>query len=60
MFIPFYYNGVDRVDNQKGYTVNIIVPCCKRCNVANSDLTLEEFYSWVQEIYGCLVGKEEI
>ena len=26
------YNGIDRVDNTKGYTINNVVPCCTHCN----------------------------
>lgn len=48
---PFYYNGVDRVDNTKGYTPDNCVPCCKQCNGAKSDYTLEEFTTWVRNIY---------
>jgi hypothetical protein len=28
----FYYNGIDRVDNDKGYLITNCVPCCKSCN----------------------------
>lgn len=37
------YSGVDRKDNSKGYTLDNVVPCCKRCNRIKSDLfTYEE------------------
>ena len=29
------YNGVDRVDNLKGYVLNNCVPCCEKCNNDN-------------------------
>lgn len=28
----FYYTGIDRVDNDKGYQLDNCVPCCKSCN----------------------------
>lgn len=39
----FYYSGLDRKDNKKGYTSSNVVPCCQRCNKIKSDLfTFEE------------------
>ena len=42
----YIYNGLDRVDNTKGYTIDNVVPCCKTCNFAKGTMTLEEFKSW--------------
>ena len=47
----FTYNGLDRVDNTKGYTMDNIVPCCKICNQAKGKLTLQEFQEWIRRIY---------
>lgn len=44
------WNGVDRIDSTQGYTRNNCVPCCKICNAAKSDLTLQEFTSWVSRL----------
>lgn len=46
----FYYNGLDRVDSLKGYTIDNIVPCCIKCNMAKQDRSLEDFYKWVNKI----------
>lgn len=46
----FIYNGIDRKDNNKGYTLDNCVPCCKVCNYAKRDLTVEEFYSWIDRV----------
>jgi hypothetical protein len=36
-------SGLDRVDNGKGYSIDNVVPCCKRCNVMkNNFLTYDE------------------
>ncbi len=43
----YTYNGVDRYDNTIGYVFSNCVPCCKRCNYAKRDSTIEEFYEWI-------------
>ena len=47
----FIYNGVDRVDNNKGYIEDNCVSCCKRCNIAKASMTIEEFDTWLTNIY---------
>lgn len=47
----FIYNGVDRVDNDKGYVEGNVVPCCKICNKAKDVLNKEEFLSWIKRVY---------
>ena len=37
---PHIYNGLDRVDNSKGYIINNVVPCCKSCNYKKKDVTI--------------------
>lgn len=44
----FVYNGIDRKDNHKGYTLDNVVPCCEICNLAKRDLTYEDFVSWLK------------
>ena len=44
-------NGLDRIDNRKGYTKDNVVPCCKRCNIAKNDLTQKEFLDLILAIY---------
>lgn len=46
----FIFNGIDRVDNDKGYTSKNVVSCCTRCNYMKSDLTKEEFLNHVKKI----------
>lgn len=46
----FVYSGLDRVDNNKGYTIDNVVPCCKQCNRAKRDITLREFKMWIQRL----------
>lgn len=40
--LPFIYNGVDRKDNAKGYTLSNSVACCARCNAIKSSLLSHE------------------
>lgn len=35
----FIYNGIDRVDNNFGYTFNNCVSCCKECNSKKKSIT---------------------
>lgn len=46
----YIYNGIDRVDNIKGYIIDNIVPCCKTCNLAKNNLTLQEFKDWIKRL----------
>lgn len=47
----YIYNGIDRVDNSKGYIIKNVVPCCKKCNQAKMNLTIDEFKSLIVSIY---------
>ena len=44
---PYIYNGIDRVDSTKGYSIDNCVSCCKNCNRSKSDLSFEEFITWL-------------
>lgn len=39
------YNGIDRVDNLKGYEIDNCLTCCEQCNRMKLDYSLEEFLS---------------
>lgn len=47
----FYYNGIDRIDSKKGYIRNNVLPCCKKCNLAKSDMKYDEFIEHIKLIY---------
>lgn len=47
----YTYNGVDRIDNLKGYFVDNVVPCCPTCNYAKRETPIDEFYKWVNRVY---------
>lgn len=44
----YIYNGIDRKDNNEGYTVKNCVPCCKICNQAKHTFSYAEFMNWIQ------------
>lgn len=43
----YWHNGIDRLDNSKGYIEGNMVPCCKVCNHAKHTMSEEEFMSWL-------------
>lgn len=47
----FPYNGIDRVNSLKDYTIDNVVPCCDFCNKAKGNKTKQEFIAWVKRIY---------
>jgi 5-methylcytosine-specific restriction endonuclease McrA len=47
----FFYNGLDRIDSKKGYIRGNVVSCCKKCNLAKSDMEYKEFISHIERIY---------
>jgi len=52
-----FVGGVDRVDSNKGYTVQNCVPCCVDCNVAKGSLSQDEFASLVSKQYNYFVRR---
>lgn len=47
----FLYNGIDRMDNTKGYDINNCVPCCGQCNRMKLNYTYESFLDRIKKIY---------
>ena len=47
----YIYNGVDRFDNSKGYTIENCVPCCGDCNKRKNDSDSTEFLDWIKKIH---------
>jgi len=44
-------NGIDRVDDTKGYISGNCVACCKWCNYAKRERTPQEFLLWVRRVF---------
>jgi hypothetical protein len=47
----YIYNGIDRRNNDEGYTFSNCVSCCQKCNWAKKNYSLEEFTAWVEAVY---------
>jgi len=48
------YNGVDRRNNDLGYTFENSVSCCKMCNIAKNNNTEKYFKDWIERVYNNL------
>ena len=53
----YLHNGIDRVDNDRGYTIDNAVACCGICNKAKRDLSLKDFEEWIQRLVAFQVSK---
>lgn len=47
----YIYNGVDRVNNFKGYILDNCVSCCGKCNKMKNAASLDEFIEHVNKIH---------
>jgi len=47
----YIFNGIDRVNNTRGYTIDNVVPACGICNLAKRTMSQDEFKAWVCRIY---------
>jgi len=50
-----YLNGIDRINPSGGYTIDNVISCCKYCNRAKSDLSVNEFKEHIIKIYNHLI-----
>lgn len=48
--IPYPYNGLDRIDNKKGYLIDNVQPMCYQCNKAKGNWLDSEFKDWLKRI----------
>ena len=44
-------NGIDRVDNTKGYVLENLVPCCFKCNQLKGKLSVAELFNHIIKIF---------
>jgi hypothetical protein len=56
----FFYNGIDRIDNSKGYDNSNIKASCHDCNWAKGVLSEKEYKSWIKKCYEHLKSKGEL
>lgn len=52
------YNGIDRVDNNQGYTLQNCVPCCEWCNKIKMSHTVEDMVNHINKMHDCLIKEE--
>lgn len=48
---PYIRNGIDRKDNELGYDLDNIVPCCKMCNRMKNIFHHDDFINQCAKIY---------
>ena len=46
----YIYNGIDRIDNTKGYTMGNVASCCGYCNKAKGTKSVEDFMLWINNL----------
>lgn len=46
----YVHNGIDRLNPNIGYIPKNCVPCCKRCNYAKKNMSVDEFLDWILQI----------
>ena len=49
----FVYNGIDRMDNGRGYVMGNVTPCCWPCNALKSNRDYKEFLNQIAGIARC-------
>lgn len=47
----FFYNGIDRIDNNLGYILDNCVSCCKQCNFKKGSQNHTFFLQWIKRVY---------
>ena len=45
------WNGIDRIDSSKDYTLDNCNPCCQICNIAKRNMPLEKFQLWIYQAF---------
>ena len=56
----YVYNGLDRVNSSKGYTLDNVVPCCKICNTAKNNMTPEKWQEWIDSFTEFQLSKRRL
>jgi hypothetical protein len=54
----FVYNGLDRVDSARGYTLDNVVPACFLCNAAKRDMSVDDFIAWARRVVAHADGRQ--
>jgi hypothetical protein len=54
------FSGIDRIDSSRGYTMDNVVSCCRRCNNSKASLTIDEWKVWLKRVYKHMMLNEEV
>ena len=54
--ISVHYNGIDRINSSKGYSIGNVATCCANCNRAKWKMNVEEFVSHCERIVAHMRG----
>jgi|SRR3990167_7313456 len=54
----YKYNGIDRIDNNKGYEIGNCVTCCSICNKMKSVHSFKHFKKQIFNIYKTLIRRK--
>ena len=46
----YIYNGIDRINSSKGYTISNCLPCCGCCNRMKNDMNYHNFLKHIKTI----------
>lgn len=57
--VPYLCNGIDRVNNDIGYSVENCVSCCNLCNLMKRGLSVDNFKAHIRKIYHYEEKKDE-
>jgi hypothetical protein len=49
--LPYMYNGLDRIDSNRGYTQDNVVTCYKDCNLMKKNMAQDRFLGHIEKIY---------
>ena len=52
----YIYNGIDRKDNNIGYTYENSLPCCGLCNREKGRQSFKQFDDWLNKVVKFRVG----
>lgn len=53
----YIYNGIDRKNNDIGYVIGNVVPCCSQCNYVKNSFNFDDFIVWINKVYKNLQNK---
>ncbi len=56
----FNYNGLDRIDPSLPHNFENLVTACVMCNVAKSDMSIDEFKIWIIKSYNHIISNLNI